>query len=105
MTDTLLIRGMTTQGKKFRPSDWAERLASVLASYGADHREAYSPLVRPVCVEGLPCVLLNKGLADLDPLAYNFILDFARDNELSVSEQSMGEENDQVVICPSKTHA
>ena len=38
-----LIEGVTTEGKTFRPSDWAERLCGVMAAFGHDQRMQYSP--------------------------------------------------------------
>jgi len=35
-----LIRGVTLDGRPFRPSDWAERLCGVMAAFGNDHRIA-----------------------------------------------------------------
>jgi hypothetical protein len=96
-----VIKGVTAQGDKFRPGDWAERLASVLADFGEDHRESFSPLVRPLCVEGLSCILVDGELAEKDPLAYCFVLDFAKDNDLVISQlpQAAGE-GAHLVVCP-----
>mgnify|MGYP000098583041 CR=1 FL=1 len=33
MGQRFLIYGLTTEGKKFRPSDWAERFCGVLSPY------------------------------------------------------------------------
>ena len=44
---TFIIVGLTREGRKFRPSDWAERLCGVMSAFGADHRMSYSPYVRP----------------------------------------------------------
>ncbi|MCG7756344.1 MAG: DUF3579 domain-containing protein, partial [Nitrosomonas sp.] len=32
-SETFLILGVTSEGRPFRPSDWAERLCGALASY------------------------------------------------------------------------
>ena len=40
-----IIRGVTEEGKKLRPSDWIERISSTLASFGSDHRLHYSNAV------------------------------------------------------------
>ena len=44
---SFIIVGVTTAGKKFRPSDWAERLCGVLSAFGAEKRMRYSPYVGP----------------------------------------------------------
>lgn len=81
-----VIRGITAQNRPFRPSDWAERLASIISHVGADHRLNYSPLVRPVMRDGVRCVVIGRELERLDARVYRFLLDFARDNDLQVCE-------------------
>ena len=39
--NTFIIVGLTTEGKKFRPSDWAERLCGVLSAFGAEIGRAH----------------------------------------------------------------
>lgn len=80
----IIIRGITASGKKFRPSDWAERLAGVLTTFGHDRRTSYSPYVHPTLIEGIPCVIVSPQLQEAEPLAYNFLLGFANDNGLEV---------------------
>jgi hypothetical protein len=81
-TYELVIRGITLEGKPFRPSDWADRLCGVLSAFGSDGRMQYSPYVFPVTSAGLKCVVVDKRLEEIEPMAYNFLLSFARDNEL-----------------------
>lgn len=80
----ILIQGITSAGRTFRPSDWAERLSGVMSTFGADHRMSYSPYVRPVTVGGIKCVVVDKKLQDVEPRAYSFLLGFARDNDLQI---------------------
>jgi len=80
----IIIRGVTTAGRTFRPSDWSDRLSGVLSTFGADHRMSYSPYVRPVTIEGVRCVVVDKKLQEIEPTAYNFLLSFARDNDLQI---------------------
>lgn len=80
----ILIQGITSAGRTFRPSDWAERLSGVMSTFGADHRMSYSPYVRPVTVGGVKCVVVDKKLQDVEPRAYGFLLGFARDNDLQI---------------------
>ncbi|OFZ94284.1 MAG: hypothetical protein A2Z64_04880 [Betaproteobacteria bacterium RIFCSPLOWO2_02_67_12] len=77
-----VIEGVTADGKTFRPSDWAERLCGVMAAFGSDHRMQYSPYVHPVTANGLRCVVVDERLEGIEPMAYRFLLSFAKDNEL-----------------------
>lgn len=80
-----VILGVTTGGKAFRPSDWAERLAGVMSSFGGG-RLGYSPYCYPVTSNNVRCVVVNAKLRDIEPMAYTFLLNFARDNELQVRQ-------------------
>lgn len=87
------IHGVTSEGKTFRPSDWAERLCGVMSCYrpggiarGRDAHIGYSPYVRPVTVGGVKCVVVDERLQELEPRAFAFVMNFARDNELPVYE-------------------
>lgn len=77
-----VIEGVTAGGQSFRPSDWAERLCGVMAAFGGDHRMQYSPYVHPVTANGLRCVVVDLRLEDIEPMAYRFLLGFAKENEL-----------------------
>lgn len=89
----MLIHGLTLEGQRFRPSDWAERLAGVMSqfrpagSYGGPN--TYSPYVVPVVLDGVRCVVVDKRLRDLEPLAWKFVCDFATDNRLTISERDL----------------
>jgi Protein of unknown function (DUF3579) len=86
-----VIRGVTLEGQPFRPSDWAERLCGVMSVFGADQRMAYSPYVQPISSAGVKCVVVDLRLKDIEPMAYTFLLNFAKDNELEVREGRKGE--------------
>jgi len=77
-----IIWGATKDGRPFRPSDWAERLAGLTSAFGLERRLAYSPLVRPMWIGGVKAVVIGAALAQLDPRFHQFLLQFARDNEL-----------------------
>ncbi len=79
-----VLWGITASGRPFRPGDWAERLAGLTSAFGADHKLEYSPLVLPVGVRGVKAVVVSHRLAELEPRLYQFLLNFARDNELTV---------------------
>ncbi len=83
-TKQLIIRGVTSTGQTFRPSDWAERLAGVLSVFSVDSRLNYSPYLQPVSCDRLKCLVVDPRLEQLDPRAWAFIMGFARDNDLRV---------------------
>ncbi len=80
----IVIRGLTRAGRKFRPGDWAERLCGLFASVGPGNRTRYSPHVFPVTREGVACVVVMRALEQADPMAFGFLMDFARDNDLQL---------------------
>ncbi len=81
-----VIQGLTLEGKPFRPSDWAERLCGVMAAFGGDHRMQYSPFVHPITANGVRCVVVDIRLEEIEPMAYRFLVSFAKDNELRVRD-------------------
>lgn len=84
-TDTsFIILGVTSDGRKFRPSDWAERLCGVLSAFGAEKKMTYSPYVSPVHNDGEKAVFVNAQLYEVEPMAYRFVLNFAHDNDLKL---------------------
>ena len=87
----LVIQGVTQDGQTFRPSDWAERLCGVMAAFGGDHRMQYSPYVHPVTSAGVRCVVVDRRLEELEPMAYRFLLSFAKDNELKTRDGRVAE--------------
>lgn len=94
------IQGITHDGRQFRPSDWAERLCGVLSHFrphGARGRHAhlqYSPYVRPTLLDGIKSVVVNEELREVEPLAYHFVLNFAKDNNLQVVDACLLPERD-----------
>jgi hypothetical protein len=86
-----VIQGLTADGKPFRPSDWAERLCGVMSAFGGDHRMQYSPYVHPVTSNGVRCVVVDVRLEEIEPMAYRFLLSFAKDNELRVRDGRIAE--------------
>ncbi|HSN31857.1 MAG TPA: DUF3579 domain-containing protein [Ideonella sp.] len=87
------IQGITRQGRTFRPSDWAERLAGAMSSFrpgGAAARAGahlgYSPYCVPTLQSGVKCVIVSEALRDIEPMAWDFVMNFARDNDLPVGE-------------------
>jgi hypothetical protein len=86
-----VILGVTLDGKPFRPSDWAERLCGVMSAFGGDHRMQYSPFVHPITTDGVRCVVVDVRLEEVEPMAYRFLLSFAKDNELRTRDGRVAE--------------
>ena len=84
-----VILGVTTDGKLFRPTDWAERLGGVMSQFrpGGAQRGShlgYSPWCVPSLRGDVKCVVVHKDLRDCDVLAWDFCVNFAKDNNLQV---------------------
>lgn len=86
--ENFIIVGITLEGQQFRPSDWAERLCGVMSAFGAERRMAYSPHVQPGTHDGYKCVFVNADLYETEPMAYAFLVNFAKDNQLKVTTAS-----------------
>jgi hypothetical protein len=87
----VFIQGITSDGKAFRPSDWAERLAGVMSQFHPGGKNpgahlSYSPWCIPKVINGVKCVVLNTALQDYDMMAWDFVMNFAKDNDLQVVE-------------------
>lgn len=91
LSDEFFILGVTSDGRQFRPSDWVERLCGVMSCFqppgvvvGRNSRLQFSPYVQPTVLNGTKAVVVDAKLKDLEPLAYHFVCDFAKDNDLQV---------------------
>ena len=87
----VFIQGITSDGRTFRPSDWAERLAGVMSSFrpgGATPGShlSYSPWCVPTNINGVKCVVVHIDLRDHNVMAWDFVMNFARDNGLQIVE-------------------
>lgn len=87
----VFIQGVTLEGKPFRPSDWADRLCGVLSPYRPGGPQpgsylSYSPWCIPTVIGGVTCVVVNSKLREAEPMAWDFVINFARDNHLQMTE-------------------
>jgi Protein of unknown function (DUF3579) len=87
------LQGITLDGKPFRPSDWAERLAGAMSCFRPDGVQGgigafigYSPLCVPRLINGVKCVIVSEALRGVEPMAWDFVMNFARDNQLQLTE-------------------
>jgi hypothetical protein len=87
----VFIQGITHAGKTFRPSDWADRLAGVMSPFRPGGPQpgshlSYSPWCVPNVINGVKCVVVHVDLREAEPMAWDFVMGFARDNDLQVAE-------------------
>jgi len=89
----VFIQGVTQDGRVFRPSDWAERLAGAMSCFrpegaggGIGAFIGYSPYCVPRVINGVKCVIVNEALRDVELMAWDFVMNFARDNNLQVAD-------------------
>ena len=71
----------------------AERLAGAMASFrpgggraGPMAHIGYSPYCVPRVINGVKCVIVSEALREVEPMAWDFVMNFARDNDLQVFE-------------------
>ena len=91
------IQGQTLDGRAFRPSDWAERLAGAMSCFrpggakgGIGSFIGYSPYCVPRLIDNVKNVIVDERLKALEPMAWDFVMNFARDNDLVVVESAAG---------------
>jgi hypothetical protein len=93
LVQQLVIHGITADGHRFRPSDWAERLAGVMSQFrpagSRGGHLTYSPYAVPVVMDSVRCVVIDERLRELAPLAWKFVCDFATDNNLKTTKQEV----------------
>lgn len=76
------VTDMMENKDAFQPTDWIESLASILASFLADPRLRYSQGVQPNVVDGELCLLVATWLETTDRATYDYIMDFAKANQV-----------------------
>lgn len=82
----IIIEGVTDSGKKFRPTDWAERMSGSLCTF-RNRRIVYSPLLQPIYKEGFKCLAIDPKLKQTNPEVYQSLLDFAKANQLRICQE------------------
>ena len=85
---SIVISGTTVDGKKFRPSDWTERLYYSVASYGPHGQVTFSPFLTITIRDDGRCVVVDTRLREEDPIIFSFVTGFARDNALMMFDQN-----------------
>ena len=87
----VFIQGITQDGKTFRPGDWADRLCGVMSPFRPGGPQpgshlTYSPWCIPTLINGVRCVVVNAELRETEPMAWDFVINFAKDNGLQMAE-------------------
>jgi hypothetical protein len=54
--------------------------------FGDDQRINYSPYLKPIICVGIKCAVIDRRLEAMNPDAFEFLMSFARDNELRIRE-------------------
>ena len=74
------------EGPRLRPSNWPERVASTFMDLGDFNRQRkiVSQCVSPMLHNGRPCLRVRKAFQRGCAQGWNYILDFARCNGLSI---------------------
>jgi hypothetical protein len=80
----VILHGLTQEGRKFRPSDWAERLCGAVASYDKNRRITFHPCVALASIDGIKCVVIDASLEQDDEMLFGFLIDFATENNLQI---------------------
>jgi hypothetical protein len=91
IVNSIIIKGITIEGSVFRPSDWAERLCGAMSAFApmgwrCKDGICYSPYCVPRFIDGIKCVVVNPAIRDIEVMAWDFVMHFARDNNLVVLE-------------------
>ena len=92
--ERIIIEGIKEDGNKFRPSDWCERLATTLASFGEDQRLHYCKSAHPCIINGINCLIVDKDLETKSPESFEFLMAFATENKLKIQEDRRNEQQD-----------
>ena len=99
----MFIQGLTLDGRTFRPSDWAERLAGAMSCFrpggskgGIGSFIGYSPYCVPRLIADVKNVIVDERLKALEPMAWDFVMNFARDNKLQVVEGTLSPDGEFV---------
>ena len=100
----LLIKNETVDGKKFRPSDWADRLQSTLSCLGEDGFSHCIDLLQIVTQNGDKCILLDRRLIKAEPRLYRFLMRFCKENRLA-TEERQGKEPEAAADKPQQVNS
>lgn len=82
----VLIKGETVDGKKFRPSDWCDRLHSTLQALDPDEYLECAEYVHLVNNNGGKGILVDRLLQTINPMLFKFFMSFVSSNGLATDD-------------------
>lgn len=82
--EEIIIQSLTRDGKRFRPSDWVDRICSSYATFGDDRKLRYSPYLKPEMIEGVRCLAVDMQLKKANPEGFEELMQFAEENQLNI---------------------
>ena len=80
-----VIQGVTEDGRKFRPSDWIDRVSSMGATYHMQ-RLVDSDMLHPALFEGRKCLVFDTEFAINNPFMFDYVMNLAKSNQLRMIE-------------------
>ncbi|MDK4679379.1 GNAT family N-acetyltransferase [Kingella negevensis] len=94
LNQEIIIHGTTSNGKVFRPSDWADRLCGILSSFNKEE-QTYQEWVHPVVIDDIRCIKISPELEERNTAMFRFLMDFAADNDLRMMNYPQQEEAEE----------
>jgi len=82
--EEIFIQSLTREGKRFRPSDWVDRICSSYATFGEDRKLRYSPYLKPEMIDGIRCLAVDMQLKISNPEGFEELMQFAAENKLNI---------------------
>ncbi|WP_029407764.1 DUF3579 domain-containing protein [Thiomicrorhabdus sp. Milos-T2] len=79
-----IIQGVTEDGRKFRPSDWIDRISSMGATYEMQ-RLVYSDMLHPELYDGQKCLIIDMALEEKNPGMFQYVMNFVKSNKLQMT--------------------
>ena len=83
----LYIVGKKKTGEKFRPSDWSERLSDCLYCFDEEQEINYFNYICTDNYDQTKALKISNELKEIDPIAFNFLIKFADDNNLTIEKK------------------
>lgn len=80
----IILLGTTECGTKFRPSDWANRLAMSVSTVGPRRRIISHPRVHTAIYDGVSAVVVDRVLETENLMMFEFFINFAKGNKLQI---------------------
>lgn len=82
--EEIIVQSITRDGKRFRPSDWVDRICSSYATFGDDRKLRYSPYLKPEMIDGVRCLAVDMQLRNANPDGFEELMQFAEENNLNI---------------------